>query len=116
VRDQPTTVKGCTLQWRHHRYPKAMYSVLWSAAIESVVNPGVADGAAPQQLTNTASTPQLMVGGQMAQVKFAGLAPGFAGLYQVNAVVPSGTVTGPNVSVTLSIDGQTSPPITMPVE
>lgn len=80
------------------------------------VNPAIADGAAPQQLTNTVSTPQLVVGGQTAHVKFAGLTPGFAGLYQVNAVVPSGTQTGANVPVTLAIDGQTSPLVTMAIE
>ncbi len=47
------------------------------------------------------------IGGQNARVDFAGLAPGFVGLYQVNAVVPSvtggadvqiaaGTATSPN--------------------
>jgi uncharacterized protein (TIGR03437 family) len=44
------------------------------------------------------------------------LSPGFAGLYQVNAVVPSGTQTGANVPIMLTIDGQTSPLITMPVQ
>jgi uncharacterized protein (TIGR03437 family) len=82
-----------------------------------VVNPSVTDGAAPgQQLSNTVGTPQLTVGGQSAQVSFSGLAPGFAGLYQVNAVVPSGAQTGANVSVILAIDGQTSPPITLAIE
>jgi uncharacterized protein (TIGR03437 family) len=81
------------------------------------VNPGVTDGSPPgQQLSNTATTPQLMIGGQSAQVAFAGLTPGFAGLYQVNAVVPSGTQTGANVPVTLTIDGQTSPLVTIPIE
>ena len=81
------------------------------------VNPGVTDGAPPgQQLSRTTSTPQLVIGGQSAQVNFAGLAPGFAGLYQVNAVIPSGTQTGANVSVTLAIDGQTSPLITLGVQ
>jgi trimeric autotransporter adhesin len=81
-----------------------------------LVNPSVPDGAAPQQTTSTVTTPQLAVGGKSAQVKFAGLAPGFAGLYQVNAVIPSGTPTGQSVSVMVAIDGQTSPPITLAIE
>lgn len=80
------------------------------------VNPAIADGAAPSQLSNTTSKPQLMIGGQSAQVEFSGLAPGFAGLYQVNAVVPSGTQTGATVPVTLSIDGQTSPQVTLAIQ
>jgi trimeric autotransporter adhesin len=81
------------------------------------VNPVVTDGAAPgKQLSNTVAAAQLTVGGQSAHVSFAGLTPGFAGLYQVNAVVPSGTGTGAKVSVTLAIDGQTSPPITLAIE
>jgi uncharacterized protein (TIGR03437 family) len=80
------------------------------------VNPGVADGAAPGQLSNTVNTPQVMVGGKAAQVQFAGLAPGFTGLYQVNAVVPPATQTGANVTITLGLDGQTSPPITIAIE
>jgi trimeric autotransporter adhesin len=80
------------------------------------VNPSVVDGAEPLQLTYTAGTPQLMIGGQSAQLKFSGLAPMFAGLYQVNAVVPSGTKTGATVPVTLSIDGQTSPVVTIAIQ
>ena len=81
------------------------------------VNPGVADGAAPgQQLSKTVSSAQLMIGGQSAQVNFSGLTPGFAGLYQVNAVVPAGTETGANVPVTLAIAGQTGPPVTLSIQ
>jgi uncharacterized protein (TIGR03437 family) len=36
------------------------------------------------------------VGGQPAQVFFAGLAPGFAGLLQVNIFVPQSVASGPN--------------------
>jgi uncharacterized protein (TIGR03437 family) len=80
------------------------------------VSPGVGDGAAPgQQLSNTVGAAQLMVGGQTAQVEFAGLTPGFAGLYQVNAVLPAGTPTGANVPLTLAIDGQTSAVVTIAV-
>jgi uncharacterized protein (TIGR03437 family) len=49
-------------------------------------------------------------------VNFAGLTPGFVGLYPVNSVVPSGTQTGKNVPVILTIDGQTSPLIIMAIE
>ncbi|HTW66367.1 MAG TPA: hypothetical protein VME17_17210 [Bryobacteraceae bacterium] len=90
--------------------------VLYCAGL-GTVNPGVADGAAPgQQLSNTSSTPQVTIGGQSAHVQFAGLAPGFTGLYQVNAVVPSGAQTGANVPITLTIDGQTSPAITIAIQ
>jgi len=50
-----------------------------------------------------------------AQVAFSGLTPGFAGLYQVNAVVPSGIAAGDTVPVVLSVAGQTSPAVTMAV-
>jgi minor extracellular serine protease Vpr len=81
-----------------------------------LVNPSATDGAAPQQLSNTMSAPQLTVGGQSAPVSFAGLTPGFVGLYQVNAVVPLDAQTGTNVAVILTIDGQTSPLTTMAIE
>jgi len=55
------------------------------------------------------------IGGQAAPVTFSGLTPGYAGLYQVNAVVPSGITTGDAVPVVLSVAGQTSPPVTIAV-
>jgi uncharacterized protein (TIGR03437 family) len=82
------------------------------------VNPGVTDGAAApgQPLSSTLTSPQLTIGGQSAPVSFAGLTPGFAGLYQVNAVVPSGVPSGAAVPVTLNIEGQTSPLTTIAIQ
>ena len=37
---------------------------------------------------------ELSIAGEPAQVLFSGLAPGFASLYQINAVLPSGLDTG----------------------
>jgi len=81
------------------------------------VNPAVADGAPPgQQLSNTVAKPQLSVGGQSASIAFAGLTPGFVGLYQVNAVLPAGVKTGAGVPVTLAVSGQTSPTVTLNIQ
>jgi adhesin/invasin len=55
------------------------------------------------------------IGGKAAQVTFSGLTPGYAGLYQVNAVVPSGITTGDAVPVVLSVAGQTGLSVTMAV-
>jgi adhesin/invasin len=79
------------------------------------VTPAVAAGSrAP--LATTANTVSVTIGGKAAQVAFAGLTPGYAGLYQVNAVVPSGITTGNAVPVVLSVAGQTGPPVTMAVK
>ncbi len=53
-------------------------------------SPAVASGAASptSPLAQVTPSPQVTVGGQNATVAFAGLSPGFVGLYQVNFVVP----------------------------
>jgi len=59
-------------------------------------------------VSQTTAPVSVTIGGQAAQVLFAGLTPGFAGLYQVNAVVPSGITAGNEVAVTISVAGQNS--------
>jgi uncharacterized protein (TIGR03437 family) len=61
-----------------------------------------ADGSV---LYRTVETPRVTIGGRDASVGFAGLAPGFAGLYQVNVVVPAGITAGDDVPVVISIGG-----------
>lgn len=76
------------------------------------VRPPVMDGtpASSSQLSYTTSTPLVFLldasGNYLqAPVAFSGLAPGFAGLYQINFTVPSGLVSG---NATLEIIGQDS--------
>jgi uncharacterized protein (TIGR03437 family) len=59
-------------------------------------------------LAMTSNPTTVAIGGQPATVAFSGLTPGFAGLYQVNAVVPSGIATGDAIPVTVTVAGQTS--------
>ena len=82
------------------------------------VSPAVAAGAAAplSPLSYTTNTVTATIGGQVAQVTFAGLAPTFAGLYQVNAIVPAGAAPGDAVPVMLQVAGQTSPPVTIAVK
>lgn len=61
-----------------------------------LVTPSVPDGAAApaSPLSKTNNTIYVFIDNQLATASFSGLAPGFAGLYQVNAVVPQTPDTG----------------------
>ncbi len=60
-----------------------------------------ADGSV---LYETVATPTVTVGGFPVKPLFSGMAPGFAGLYQIDFQVPTG-VTGDDVPVVVSISG-----------
>jgi uncharacterized protein (TIGR03437 family) len=59
---------------------------------DPMVQAGVASPASPP--ARALETPRLQIGGKDAVVVFAGLAPGLAGVYQVNAIVPAGLSPG----------------------
>jgi uncharacterized protein (TIGR03437 family) len=75
-------------------------------------NSGEPAGASP--LAQTKTTPVVMIGGQQAQVSFAGLAPGFPGLYQINATVPAGINVG-TATITVAVGGTVSKGSGLPV-
>jgi uncharacterized protein (TIGR03437 family) len=56
-----------------------------------MVDAGVQSPVPPARAVQT---PRLQIGGRDAEIVFAGLTPGFVGLYQVNAIVPAGLSTG----------------------
>ena len=60
--------------------------------------------------------PTVSIGETQARVVFAGLAPSFVGLYQVNAQVPALAPSGENVPIAISIGGVDSPVVTIAVE
>ena len=71
-----------------------------------------ADGSV---LYETVATPTLTVGGFPVKPVFSGMAPGFAGLYQIDFQVPTG-VTGDDVPVALSISGSPTDTRTMSIQ
>ncbi len=82
-----------------------------------VTNPVPAgDAAPPSPLSQTVNPVSVAIGGLDAQVPFAGLAPGFSGLYQVNARVPDAAATGNATLLTISVLGQASAPVTVAVK
>jgi uncharacterized protein (TIGR03437 family) len=89
---------------------------LYANGLGPVTNAPASGAPAPggANLASTTTQPVVMIGGQQAQVGFSGLAPGFPGLYQINATVPAGLTGSQNVTV--SIGGQTSPVVVLPVQ
>lgn len=83
-------------------------------AVDQAIPDGT--GAPSSPPANTTATPVVTVGGKPARVLFSGLSPGFVGLNQIDAVVPTGVTPGNQVPVVISILGQTSPAATIAVK
>jgi uncharacterized protein (TIGR03437 family) len=83
--------------------------VIYCVGLGAVTPPVTAGTAAPlTQLSSTVNPTTVTIGGVAAQPSFAGLTPGFAGLYQVNVQVPSGVTPGSAVPLTLTVDGHST--------
>ena len=91
---------------------------IYCTGLGQVDNPPPDGQPAPlQPLSNTLGKPTVMVGGVASQnVSFSGLAPGFVGLYQVNAQVPPGVQTSGAAPVTITIGGITSNIVTIAIK
>jgi uncharacterized protein (TIGR03437 family) len=79
-------------------------------------NPPVPTGSvAPSgQLANVTIAPQVKIGGNNAQVLFAGLSPGSVGLYQIDVMIPAGTPAG-TVPLVVTQNGVASNTVMVPV-
>jgi uncharacterized protein (TIGR03437 family) len=78
------------------------------------VSPDVKEGfpGPTKPLAVTSLTPIVTLGGMNMPVEFAGLAPGFVGVYQINVKVPFQSPTGLSVPLTISQGGAAT---TLPV-
>jgi uncharacterized protein (TIGR03437 family) len=98
--------------------PVAQGSVvqLFANGLGPVNNQPASGDPAPSapSLATTTTTPIVTIGGVNAQVKFSGMTPGNAALYQINAVVPNASAG--LQPITISIGGVVSPTVLIPVQ
>ncbi len=93
------------------------YLAVFSTGLGEVTPAAAAGQPAPANpLAQTSAPVTAQIGGLDAEVSYAGLAPGFTGLYQVNVRVPDGAAAGEAVPLAVSINGRTSPPVTIAVQ
>ena len=87
---------------------------IYCTGLGAVTNQPASGTPSPSDpLAMTTTTPTVTIGGLAAQVLFSGLAPGFVGLYQVNAQLPNGVAGGNAVPVVISIGGAISNAVTI---
>ena len=83
------------------------YLVIYALGLGAVTPPiAVEDGAPPSPYEYAVAPVTVTVGGIPATVLFAGMTPGYVGLYQVNVAMPGGVTPGSQVPVTVSVAGK----------
>ncbi len=96
---------------------RGQYVMIFCTGLGAVSNqPATGVAATASMLSNTTLTPTVTIGGVLTTTNFSGLAPGFVGLYQVNALVPTTISAGSAVSVSMSVNGVSSNTVTIAVQ
>ena len=76
---------------------------------------GEADRASGSPLYLTVQKPVVTVGDVPAEVQFSGVAPGAAGLYQINIQIPRSAPSGDDVPASITMPNQTSDSATIAI-
>jgi uncharacterized protein (TIGR03437 family) len=90
------------------------YGVAYLTGLGEVINRPPTGNAATTSNATTVMTVEATLDGQPAEVVFAGLAPGFVGLYQVNFRTPDNARNG-SLDLVFRVEGQPSPVVRIPV-
>ncbi len=93
------------------------YITIYCTGLGDVTNrPASGAAALVSPLSWTVSIPSVTIGGQPANVTFWGLAPGFVGLYQVNALVPDNAPVGDAVPLVVTQGNIASNTVTIAIQ
>jgi glucose/arabinose dehydrogenase len=88
-------------------------ATIWATGLGAVSNqPGTGAAAPALPLATAIAQPGVTIGSATAPVMFAGLAPFFAGLYQINVTIPAGAASGSQVVI--ATGPAVSKPATLP--
>jgi minor extracellular serine protease Vpr len=88
---------------------------IYCTGLGAVTNQPPSGSPAASSPLSVTAPPAVTIGGAPAPVLFSGLAPGFVGLYQVNAQVPAGAPSGNAIPVVISVGGVASNTVTIAV-
>jgi uncharacterized protein (TIGR03437 family) len=92
------------------------YVILYCTGLGALQRPVRTGDVPPTPPPQIAGQAQVTFGSVPAVVSYAGVAPGFVGLYQVNAQIAAGTPAGAAVPVQIFINGAPSNPVTLAVQ
>jgi uncharacterized protein (TIGR03437 family) len=92
------------------------YAFAYASSLGSVSNqPADGAGGPASPLASVLADVRVTIGGVPCEVQFAGLAPGFVGVYQVNFRVPAAVSSG-SQDLVIAAAGVASPTVKIPVE
>jgi uncharacterized protein (TIGR03437 family) len=96
---------------------RGQYIAIYATGLGPVSNqPATGAAASSNPLSYTATLPVVTIGGVGSFVNYSGLAPGFAGLYQINALVPVSVSPGSAVTLQMTMGGVPSNTVTIAVQ
>jgi len=112
ILNQDNTING-----RLNAAPRGSIVVLWATGQGASDPDWAEDELAAEPLPAPINPVKVTIGGQEGEIRYAGAAPGFAGVMQVNVRVPSGIKTGSAIPVVLKIGTASSQPgVTLAVQ
>jgi hypothetical protein len=92
------------------------YLVIYCTGLGDVTIRPQTGAAAGSDLSYTLATTTINIAGENVSPLFSGLAPSFAGLYQVNVQLPPDVTSGSAVPVTLTIGGASSNTVNVAIQ
>jgi len=119
VLNQDNSINGPGTGSAVHPAPRGSVIQIFGTGAGATNPPLAAGEAAPgsgSPLVLTVAQPTVTIGGKTARVLFSGLAPGFVGLWQINAEVPQDVTPGSSVPLQVAVGTVASNTATIAVQ